>query len=235
VTATVTLQDVALRLLAAVLAGAVIGFDRGTHGRVAGLRTTILMCVAAAGAMIEANLMLGVVGKTDTSFTMMDALRFPLGVLSGVGFIGAGAILRRGDRVTGVTTAATLWLITIVGLVLGAGYFIEGAIIVAIAFVVLSMLVRLEPLMNRQHQAEIVMQVTLEGPSAEELRAAVAEHYGISLFAVSLSQERLVRCRVHWKSREGPVAAPPLVDQLAAKRGVLRVDWQPVEAGQHED
>jgi putative Mg2+ transporter-C (MgtC) family protein len=58
----VTTQDIILRLLAAALAGALVGLDRGTRGRTAGLRTTILVCLAAAGAMIEANLMLGVDG-----------------------------------------------------------------------------------------------------------------------------------------------------------------------------
>jgi putative Mg2+ transporter-C (MgtC) family protein len=55
----------------------------------------LLVCVAAAGVMIEANVTPGVPGKTGSSFTMMDALRFPLGILTGIGFIGAGAILRR--------------------------------------------------------------------------------------------------------------------------------------------
>jgi putative Mg2+ transporter-C (MgtC) family protein len=53
------------------------------------------MCLAATAAMIEANLTLSVVGKTAQSFTIMDVLRFPLGILSGIGFIGAGAIVRR--------------------------------------------------------------------------------------------------------------------------------------------
>src|SRR5690348_10447472 len=122
-TTSVTATDIALRLLAALVAGGLLGLDRSTRGRIAGLRTTILMCLAATGAMIEANLMLDVVGKTNQSFTMMDALRFPLGILSGIGFIGAGAIVRRNSLVTGVTTAATIWLVTVVGLILGAGYF----------------------------------------------------------------------------------------------------------------
>jgi len=94
-TVTVTGTGVALRLLAALVAGGLIGFDRPTRGRIAGLRTTMLMCLAAIGAMIEANLMLEVTGRTTQSFTMMDALRFPLGILSGIGFIGAGHIVGR--------------------------------------------------------------------------------------------------------------------------------------------
>lgn len=85
---------------------------------------------------------------------MMDALRFPLGILSGVGFIGAGAIVRRDRLVTGVTTAATLWLITVIGLIIGAGYIALGLGLAAIAFVVLFVFRRVEPLLYREHRAE---------------------------------------------------------------------------------
>jgi putative Mg2+ transporter-C (MgtC) family protein len=71
--------------------------------------------------MIQANLLLSAVGKAPNSFSQMDVLRFPLGVLTGVGFIGGGAIFKRGDLVTGVTTAATLWVMTAIGLAFGGG------------------------------------------------------------------------------------------------------------------
>lgn len=60
-------------------------------------------------------------GKTPESFAVMDLMRLPLGILTGVGFIGGGTILKKGDLVTGVTTAATLWLVTVIGLCLGGG------------------------------------------------------------------------------------------------------------------
>ena len=62
--------------------------------------------------MIPANILLPVNGKTPASFAAMDLMRLPLGILTGVGFIGGGAILKKGDLVNGVTTAATLWLVT---------------------------------------------------------------------------------------------------------------------------
>lgn len=68
-----------------------------------------------------ANILLPVDGKTATSFGTMDLMRLPLGILTGVGFIGGGAILRRGDLVTGVTTAATLWVVTVIGLCFSGG------------------------------------------------------------------------------------------------------------------
>src|SRR5262249_50187652 len=111
--------EILVRLLMTLIAGAVIGFNREARGHAAGLRTTILVGLAAALAMIQANVLLTVGGKTSDSFGVMDLMRLPLGILTGVGFIGAGAILRRGDLIIGVTTAATLWIMTVIGLCLG--------------------------------------------------------------------------------------------------------------------
>jgi putative Mg2+ transporter-C (MgtC) family protein len=114
-------SDIVIRLALTMLAGAIIGFNRGARGHAAGFRTTILVGLAASVAMIQANILLPMEGKTSNTFAVMDVMRLPLGVLTGVGFIGGGAILKKGDLVTGVTTAATLWLMTIIGLCLGGG------------------------------------------------------------------------------------------------------------------
>jgi len=92
--------------------GGLVGFNREEHGRAAGLCTMILVCVAAAVSMIQVGLLLETRGRNPDSFVMLDLMRLPLGILSGMGFIGAGAILRRGSAVVGVTTAATLWFVT---------------------------------------------------------------------------------------------------------------------------
>src|SRR5882757_1967236 len=107
-----TWTDLLLRIALATIAGAIIGWNRSSHGRPAGLRTHLLVCLAAAFAMVLANLLLFSTGKTEDSFIRMDVMRLPLGILSGIGFIGGGAILQRGDVVMGVTTAATLWFVT---------------------------------------------------------------------------------------------------------------------------
>ena len=87
-----TWQDIALRLLMTVVAGALIGLDRESRGHAAGFRTTILVGLAACVAMVEANLLLSLSGKAADSFGAADVLRLPLGILTGVGFIGGGAI-----------------------------------------------------------------------------------------------------------------------------------------------
>ena len=78
--------------------------------------------------MIQMNLLMESNGKTQDSFAVMDLMRLPLGILTGVGFIGAGAIVRKSEMVVGVTTAATLWFATVVGLCLGGGQLILGSV-----------------------------------------------------------------------------------------------------------
>ena len=90
---TIAWSDVALRLVLTVVAGTLIGINRTEHGRPAGLRTTLLVCLAASISMIQANLLMNSVGKAHDSFVVLDLMRLPLGILTGVGFIGAGAIL----------------------------------------------------------------------------------------------------------------------------------------------
>src|SRR4051794_10544994 len=104
---------IAVRIFFTILGGALIGLDRGEHGRPAGLRTTLLVCLAASLAMLQANLLMNSTGKASDSFVVLDLMRLPLGILSGMGFIGAGAILRKDNLVLGVTTAATLWFVTV--------------------------------------------------------------------------------------------------------------------------
>jgi putative Mg2+ transporter-C (MgtC) family protein len=228
-------QDIILRLLAAALAGALVGIDRGARGRTAGLRTTILVCLAAAGAMIEANLMLGVDGKTGSSFTQMDALRFPLGILTGIGFIGAGAILRRGDTVAGVTTAATMWLVTVIGLAIGGGYYMLGAALVILALLVLSVLIHAERTLPRDRIARLTVETAKDSAVEDDLRQAILKAgYRITLFSLDVRDVRHLRWTVKWRSSEGPENSPPLLRHLQQLPGVTAVAWAPQDPDEHE-
>jgi putative Mg2+ transporter-C (MgtC) family protein len=93
--------EIALRLALTVAAGILIGINRSEHGHAAGLRTTLLVCLAASLSMLQVNLLLPMAGKTSSSFAVMDLMRLPLGILSGMGFIGAGAIVRKDNLVHG--------------------------------------------------------------------------------------------------------------------------------------
>jgi putative Mg2+ transporter-C (MgtC) family protein len=152
-----TWTDIALRLLLTMLAGAIIGFDRGARGHAAGFRTTILVALAASVAMIQANILLPLTGKTSESFATMDLMRLPLGILTGVGFIGAGTIVRKGDLITGVTTAATLWLVTVIGLCFGGGQLALGTAATALAVLTLWILKWVDVTISREHRARLVL------------------------------------------------------------------------------
>jgi putative Mg2+ transporter-C (MgtC) family protein len=152
-----TWPDIGLRLLLTFGAAALVGLNREVQGHAAGLRTAILIALAASIAMISANLLLAVAGKAQDSFVTLDLMRLPLGILTGVGFIGGGAILRRGNLVSGVTTAATLWMLTVIGLCFGADQLTLGAAATALAVLVLWALKWFDLRLPRHHRAMLVI------------------------------------------------------------------------------
>jgi putative Mg2+ transporter-C (MgtC) family protein len=118
-----------LRLLLAAALGAIIGYQRERAGKPAGLRTHILICVGAA--------LFTVVSAYGFGMTA-DPSRIAAGIVAGIGFIGAGAIIRReGGIVEGLTTAATIWAVAAIGLTAGAGLYIVSAVTTAVVSIVL--------------------------------------------------------------------------------------------------
>lgn len=117
---------VILRLFLSTILGGVIGFERGKHGRAAGFRTHIILCVGAA-----LTALVGVYCYEELGFTS-DPMRIPAQVVSGIGFLGAGAIiLKNKTTITGLTTAAGMWTTAVIGIATGAGFYI-GAIMGAV-------------------------------------------------------------------------------------------------------
>ena len=164
-----TWQDIGLRLLLTMVASRNHRFRPRCARRkyAAGLRTTILVGLAASIAMIQANILLSIGGKTPDSFGVMDLMRMPLGILTGVGFIGGGTILRRGDLVTGVTTAATLWATTVIGLCLGGGQLILGVAGTILAIVTLSAMKWFDIRIPREHRAMLVIRAPASSSASD--------------------------------------------------------------------
>jgi putative Mg2+ transporter-C (MgtC) family protein len=136
----ITLQDIALRLGTALFIGAVIGFERQWRQRMAGLRTNALVAIGAAGFVIFSASV-----AQDTSPTRVAAQ-----IVSGIGFLGAGVILREGFNVRGLNTAATLWCSAMVGTFAGAGLLLPSALVGAFVFGTNLLLRPLVQLVNRQ-------------------------------------------------------------------------------------
>jgi putative Mg2+ transporter-C (MgtC) family protein len=222
-----TWEDIALRLALTLAAGALIGFNREAHGHAAGLRTTILVCLAASVAMILANMMLTMSGKTDASFVRTDVMRLPLGVLTGVGFIGGGAILRSDNLIAGVTTAATLWLVTVIGLCFGAGDVWLGAVATAISFVVLWALKWVDDLTPRDQHATLMIRTRAAPPDIGVMRRLAAPMCKVRLRSQSVGpDESLTKVDVRWRGK--PHDDPPvaLVEILRRELQAVSVDWE---------
>ena len=224
-----TWPDILIRLLCALIAGAALGLNRSRHGRAAGLRTSILVSLAASIAMIEVNLLLTLHGRPSDSFVMNDLMRLPLGILSGMGFIGAGAIVRRDNLITGVTTAATMWFITTVGLCFGAGYILLGSVGTAIALAALVIGKAIEERMAEDLEAKLSMNLNSDGPSDQELHTMImSKQFHIissNLKAFSDREERTLEFNLRWKARRDQTDVPDWVLHLAQQNGVLFLDW----------
>jgi putative Mg2+ transporter-C (MgtC) family protein len=118
-----------LRLIAAILAGALIGFERELHDKPAGFRTNILICF---GAALFTVMSVAMVGEAYS-----DRTRIAAQIVTGVGFLGAGTIVHFKGNVLGLTTAATIWAVASVGMAFGAGEFLIGAVAAVLTAAVL--------------------------------------------------------------------------------------------------
>lgn len=228
-------SDIALRLALTLVAGCVFGLNRGEGGHAAGLRTTLLVCLAACIAMIQANLLLNTVGKKPDSFITLDLMRLPLGILSGIGFIGAGAIFRRKDMTKGVTTAATLWFVTVMGLCFGGGQLGLGTAAAIVGFLTLWLLRYLETWIPQYRSAFLILAASAEGPAVEEIRSRLlAAGYQIESCMVAYKDQaaqRTIRYEVRWRSRTSQERPPEFIQQLGREPGVSRLLWRPGALG----
>jgi len=129
--------QIILRILLGAVLGAVIGFERERDNQPAGLRTHMILVVGATLAMVL-SVNLGYLFARPG--TPADPARLAAQVISGIGFLGAGAILRYGFNVKGLTTATSLWTMAIVGMAVGAGYYLIGVFTTALMLVVLALL-----------------------------------------------------------------------------------------------
>jgi putative Mg2+ transporter-C (MgtC) family protein len=227
-----TLPDIALRIALACLAGVLIGYNREGRNQAAGLRTTVLVCLAACLSTVLANLLLSTSGKDQGSFSQIDVMRLPLGILSGIGFLGAGAIIRRGDSVLGVTTAATLWFMTVVGLCFGAGEIELGAAGSVLAFLILWGLGRADERMPRKQRGFLTLSAERERFSEAELRRAI-DGTGVAIVSWGVtysdggSRYEAV-AELEWRGRADERSrCPKAVEELLSAPAVTRAEWKP--------
>lgn len=226
-TLTIAPAEMALRLLATLAACALIGLNRSERGEAAGLRTTMLVGLASALSMILANLWLATAGRTPEMFASIDLMRLPLGVLTGMGFIGGGAILRRGSVVQGVTTAATLWTVTALGLCFGGGEIVLGGVATVLSMGILRVLKPVENQLKRHRQGKLALRIGPEGPTPD----AVLNHLtqgGVEIHVWDVARAHgiaTIRAEFQWVARGIDNRPPASVANLAEFPGVRAIRW----------
>lgn len=122
--------SITLKLLVSAILGIIIGFDREKSGKPAGIRTQMLVCVGSAllSAMSVDMIEVVSIGNIATSLYSFDPARLMAQIISGIGFLGAGVIIKNGSKVQGVTTAATIWITAAVGMAVGSGFFFPAGV-----------------------------------------------------------------------------------------------------------
>jgi putative Mg2+ transporter-C (MgtC) family protein len=224
-------SDVTPVLLAVVLGGAV-GFEREIHGRPAGLRTHMLVCLASA-LLIYASRRVPVelLEATGVTRIVMDPNRLAAGIVTGIGFLGASTVIRAGDIVRGITTGATVWYVAGLGVVIGQG---EYALAVASTIVVILVLAGVDRLSRRIapviYRRMIVTGTHAELPMLSKRISGILGKHEIRVQDVSGRRGAAtepfelvfhVRCRNTFQ-------APEMMDQVANETGVLRVEWSQI-------
>jgi putative Mg2+ transporter-C (MgtC) family protein len=177
--------DIAVNIFGALLAGSLIGLERSYHGRPAGFRTHALVCLASSILMLvttyQGNWLAGVPLETIRT----DPTRMAQGIMTGIGFLGAGVIFKEGVTVRGLTTAASIWTTAAIGILFGVGFYTPAILSTVIVLGILAAFRRLEDMIPTQLYLQNMLRFSKEdAPSEAELRKLLKEH-GFSVMEMS--------------------------------------------------
>jgi putative Mg2+ transporter-C (MgtC) family protein len=220
--------EIILRLLLGALLGGIIGLEREVHGRAAGFRTQLIVCVAAVLIMIVSENYHLYVEHLHPALRI-DPTRIASGAVIGVGFIGAGVIIKSGFAIMGLTTAASIWIVSAIGLAIGAGLYIEAIFTFLITIVALIILRRLEKKIRTLHFKVITVTASIKEDADREITSILSEH-AINILSMDMEMDRLtgeitIKYTISSKKKDAIMDAfLKLGDMKSVKR--LKVDSQ---------
>ena len=169
--------DMGLRLVAALAAGGIIGLERSYRGRAAGFRTHALVCVASCLLMLVTVFESYWIASIAASRVVIDPTRMAQGIMTGIGFLGAGVIVKEGLTVRGLTTAASIWITAAIGILAGIGFYVAAGLGTVLTLGTLSVFRWIEGRMPSEFYANFLVRFPRSGVMAEEeLRRLIAEH-----------------------------------------------------------
>jgi putative Mg2+ transporter-C (MgtC) family protein len=175
----------AVRVIGALVIGAAIGFERTFHGRPAGFRTHALVCVASALLMLVTVYQSHWMTETPIDAIRIDPTRMAQGIMTGIGFLGAGVIFKEGLTVRGLTTAASIWITAAIGILVGVGFYFAAVLGAVATLAVLAMFRWIERRLPSEFYAHHMLRFDRNKVIAEEdLRTLVGKH-GFSIANLS--------------------------------------------------
>ncbi|HEX6490970.1 MAG TPA: MgtC/SapB family protein [Gaiellaceae bacterium] len=219
-------EEVLARVALAAVLGGILGLERELREREAGLRTHLLVSVGSALFTIVSAYGFREFLTSNASVVRADPTRIAAQIVTGIGFLGAGAIIRQGLSIRGLTTAATLWVVAAIGIAAGAGYYSAAAITTAVALVALWPLRTVAYRIVRRFRGEsglLLVQLTA-GQSPGAVIDAI-EGLNVRIESLEISQEgdrRNLELVLELRRRE---LARELVTRLADVEHVLEVRW----------
>ena len=220
--------EMLLRLLAALIAGGLIGYERSYHGRPAGFRTHALVCTASSLLMLvtvyEAHWV-----RAASDMVRLDPTRMAQGIMTGIGFLGAGVIIHEGISVRGLTTAASIWITAAIGILAGIGFYLPLVASVALTLAVLALFRRIEAWMPTQayHHCEVRYARGSE-MNEQQLRELIEQNgFDVANFSYRLDGEgRILRHRMVIRSTDR-AAAGRLAQNLERNPAILEFQIAP--------
>jgi putative Mg2+ transporter-C (MgtC) family protein len=170
-------KEIAARLVIALLIGGLIGLERSYHGRPAGFRTHALVCLSTALLMLITAFEDQWVPVRDDVRLTLDPTRMAQGIMTGIGFLGAGAIIKEGVTVRGLTTAASIWITAAIGILIGIGFYFPALLASVLTLGTLSVFRWIETHLPMQFYAHFTVRFAREQVLPEDdLRALVSKH-----------------------------------------------------------
>ncbi len=222
----ITDLEIIFRLILAAILGGAVGLEREVHGRPAGVRTYLLLSLGSALIMVISEYLFhkyrgGVPGIS----LQVDPGRIAAQAITGIGFLGAGVIIRNRDTIRGLTTAACVWVVCAVGLTIGAGFYLYGGAVAAITVVSLVGLKPVERRLRRDWYQEMVV-VSGDVPGQVERIQEIIDRHGLKVVNSGLSKDLekqevtmtfLLRQRAVQPQRQA-------LQEVFALEGIKRVD-----------
>lgn len=182
--------EMLVRLTAALVSGALIGYERSFHGRPAGLRTHVLVCLASSLLMLVTVFEMHWV-RTGPGEIRLDPTRMAQGIMTGIGFLGAGVVVKEGLNVRGLTTAASIWITAAIGILAGVGLYMPMIVAVLMTLAVLSLFRWIESKVPTQTYYHFDVKYEKGGDlSEDDMRALINKHrFSIADFSYRLETE----------------------------------------------